>query len=219
MLEEQKRQVCDIAKEAERVGLCKQKAGNFSVRDAETGFIAITPAAFARAEMTPRDVVIINMDAEVVESLANLKPTSESLMHLEIYKARPDVFAVSHTHSIYATAFSILAKEIPAVVYECAALNLATGSVPVAPYGRPGSVAVSKTVIQPLAVSDAFLMERHGAVTVDKDPYEALLKSSYLEELAQLYYLALHINGGKDPGGIPAEELQKWQYPPQIKLL
>ena len=139
-------------------------------------------------------------------------------MHIEIYKARPDVFAISHTHSLYATSFAVLNKPIPAVVYESAILNLKDGVIPVAPYGRPGTPALSNSVIEPIKRADAILMEKHGAIGVDKDPYEAVLKSAYLEEMAQIYYHALVINGGKEPESFAPEELQRWAYPSQIKF-
>ena len=112
----------------------------------------------------------------------------------------------------------MLNKPIPAVVYECAILNLKDGVIPVAPYGRPGTPALSESVIEPIKRADAILMEKHGAIGVDKDPYEAVLKSAYLEEMAQIYYHALVINGGKEPESFAPEELQRWAYPSQIKF-
>ncbi|WP_320108883.1 class II aldolase/adducin family protein [Klebsiella pneumoniae] len=103
-------------------------------------------------------------------------------------------------------------------MYECAILNLKDGVIPVAPYGRPGTPALSNSVIEPIKRADAILMEKHGAIGVDKDPYEAVLKSAYLEEMAQIYYHALVINGGKEPESFAPEELQRWAYPSQIKF-
>ncbi|EAB7410512.1 class II aldolase/adducin family protein, partial [Salmonella enterica subsp. enterica] len=147
-----------------------------------------------------------------------LRPTSECLMHIEIYKAREDIFAISHTHSIYATSFAVLNKPIPAIVYECAILNLKDGIIPVAPYGRPGTPALSTSVIEPILRADAILMEKHGAIGVDKEPYEAVLKSAYIEEMAEIYYHALLINDGKEPENFPPHELQSWAYPKEIKF-
>jgi L-fuculose-phosphate aldolase len=214
MLEELRAAVCRIAKEADEGGLCRRRSGNFSARDG--GLVAITPAGYDRKIMTPGDIIIIDMDGKVREASPGLRPTSETLMHLQIYRSRPDVLAVVHTHSIYATSFAVVARPIPAVVYECMLLNLKEGYIPVAPYARPGTPALAESVIPPLAIADAFLLERHGAVAVDTDLNEALLKAYYLEEMAQLYYQALVINGGKDPGGISAQELSSWRYPGQI---
>ena len=218
MLEIQKKHVVEMARTAQQWGLCKHKAGNSSVRDKETGLILVTPTTIDKMHLTPRDIVVMDVEANVIESAAGLRPTSECLLHIEIYKARPDVFAISHTHSLYATSFYVLNKPIPAVVYECAILNLKDGVIPVAPYGRPGTPALSNSVIEPIKRADAILMEKHGAIGVDKDPYEAVLKSAYLEEMAQIYYHALVINGGKEPESFAPEELQRWAYPSQIKF-
>lgn len=216
MLEMQKKHVVEMARTAQQWGLCKHKAGNSSVRDPDTGYILVTPTTVDKMQLTPRDIVVMDTQARVIESEAGLRPTSECLMHIEIYKARPDVFAVSHTHSLFATSFAVLNKPIPAVVYECAILNLLDGAIPVAPYGRPGTPALSESVIAPIRRADAILMEKHGAIAVDKDPYEAVLKSAYLEEMAQIYYHALMINGGREPDAFAPQELQRWQYPTQI---
>lgn len=219
MLEVQKRYVVEMAKQAEEWGLCKHRAGNSSVRDKETGYVCVTPTGVDKKLLTPRDIVVMDLDAKVIEAESGLRPTSESLMHLEIYKARPDVFAVSHTHSIYGTAFSVLNKPIPAVVYECAILNLKDAVIPVAPYGRPGTPELSTSVVEPIKRSDAVLMARHGVVAVDADPYEAVLKAAYIEEMAEIYYHLLQITGGKEPEVFEAAELQKWAYPKEITLL
>ncbi|EOF7779704.1 class II aldolase/adducin family protein [Enterobacter hormaechei] len=76
----------------------------------------------------------------------------------------------------------------------------------------------NRPLIEPIKRADAILMEKHGAIGVDKDPYEAVLKSAYLEEMAQIYYHALVINGGKEPESFAPEELQRWAYPSQIKF-
>lgn len=218
MLEIEKKHVVAMARTATEWGLCKHKAGNSSVRHQETGLILITPTTIDKMQLTPRDIVVMDVEANVIESAAGLRPSSECLMHIEIYKARPDLFAISHTHSLYATSFAVLNKPIPAVVYECAILNLKDGVIPVAPYGRPGTPALSASVIEPIKRADAILMEKHGAIGVDKDPWQAVLKSAYLEEMAQIYYHALVINGGKEPESFTAEELQRWAYPSQIKF-
>ncbi|MDF7666484.1 class II aldolase/adducin family protein [Orbaceae bacterium ESL0727] len=218
MLEIQKQYVVDMAKKATEWGLCKHKAGNSSVRDKATGYVLVTPTTIDKNLLTTKDIVVMDLDATVIEAQSGLRPTSECLMHLEIYKARPDIFAISYTHSIFATSFAVLARLIPAVVYECTILNLKDGVIPVAPYARPGTPELSQSVVEPIKRADAILMERHGAIAVDKDPYEAVLKAAYIEEMAEVYYNALLINGGKDPGGFPPEELQKWAYPSQIKF-
>ena len=219
MLEEQKELVLKYALEAEHMGLCRHRSGNFSLRDRSTGLICITPTGLDRNEMTFQDIVVMNDQAQVVESENGHRPTSEAIMHLKIYEARPEVNGVVHTHSKFAVTFAILKKEIPAIVYELKNLGCKEGYIPVAPYGRPGTMALAESVIKPLSISDVALMESHGVVAVDKDIKEALLKAAYVEELAEIYYRTLTVLGpGREPPYIPNEELQKWAYPKEILI-
>ena len=219
MLESLKKDVCEIAKRAQKDGLCKHRSGNFSARDKETGYVVITPTSVDREILTQRDMIVMDMEANVIENLSGLKPTSESLMHLMIYKTRPDANAIAHTHSMYGTTFALLNKPIPAIVYEVANLGLTKARVPVAPYGRPGTTDLANSVIEACQEAESFLMESHGVVAFDsKDIYEAFLKAAYIEELAQLYYNALTVSNGVEPKAFKQEELQKWEYPKEIKF-
>lgn len=218
MLEELKKEVVKIAKEADRSGLCKHRSGNFSIRDKETGYVVVTPTGVDREKLTYHDICVMDLEANVIENVTGLRPTSEVLMHLELYKTRSDIFAVAHTHSRFATAFAVLKKPIPAIIYECANLGLKDAVIPVAPYGRPGTRALSDSIIEPIKRADTILLEKHGVVAVDKDPEEALLKAHYVEELAEVYYRSLVINGGKEPETFKSEELEKWEYPCEIKF-
>ena len=110
-------------------------------------------------------------------------------------------------------------KPIPAIVYEVANLGLTKGRVPVAPYGRPGTTDLADSVIESCKEADCFLLEKHGAVALDnRDIYEAFLKAAYIEELAELYHHALTANNCQEPPAFAQEELQKWEYPSQIKF-
>lgn len=217
MLEYLKKEVCEIAKRAQRDGLCKHKSGNFSARDKETGYVVITPTSLDRELLTPRDMVVLDIDANIIENLSGLMPTSESLMHLMIYKTRPDALAVAHTHSAFATTFALLKKPIPALVYEVATMGLTKARVPVAPYGRPGTTELAESVIEPAKEAQCFLLEKHGAVAFDTNIYEAFLKAAYIEELAELYYRALTVNQGQEPEVFEQNELNLWQYPAGVK--
>ena len=110
MLEDLKKQVAEYALQADRMGLCKHRSGNFSIRDEKTQLVCITPTGMDREEMSYHDVVVMNMNAEVVEAETGQRPTSESLMHLMAYKTRPEIHAIAHTHSKIATAFAVLNK-------------------------------------------------------------------------------------------------------------
>ena len=219
MLESLKADLVTVAKRAQHDGLCKHKSGKFSIRDTETGLFVVSPTSLDRDQMSPRDVVVMDLDANVIENESGLRPTSEVLMHIEIYKARPKVRAIVHTHSPYATSFAVLRKPIPAIVYEVANLGLTKGRIPVAPYGRPGTPELADFVREAAAEADCILLEKHGSVALDdRNIYEAFLKASYIEELAELYHHALTANGGQEPEYFEQDELQKWAYPSEIKF-
>ena len=219
MLEELKKRVIATAQSAQRDGLCKHKSGNFSMRDPETNYVVIAPAGVDRELLVPEDMVVIDLDANVIEYRKGIRPSSEVLMHLMIYKTRPAVMAVAHTHSMYASVFAVLGKEIPAVVYEAMVLGLKTGVIPVAPYGRPGSMELAESVIEPIKISDALLLARHGALAVDENDIEsAYLKANYIEEFAEIYYHVLTVTKGTEPPVFGPEELRAWGYPEEIKF-
>ncbi len=219
MLDDLKNEVCEIAKKAQRDGLCKHKSGNFSARDQESGYIVITPTSVDRERLTPEDMIIMDLDANVIENVTGLRPTSEALMHIMIYKTREDARAIVHTHSMYGTTFALLNKPIPAIVYEVANFGLTRARIPVAPYGRPGTGELADSVVEACQEAECFLLEKHGTVAFDtRNIYEAYLKASYIEELAQLYFNALVVQQGKEPDAFAQEELQSWEYPKEIKF-
>ena len=199
MLETIKETVLCCAQQAERDGLCRHRAGNFSIRDAESGYICITPTGMDRMEMQTDDIVVIDGAGHTVEARSGKRPTSELMMHCAIYRNRSDVHAVMN-------------KPIPAIVYELSLLGCRKGYVPVAPYGRPGTKAAAENVLAPLSIADVALMQAHGVVAVAADLKEALLRANYVEELADIYYRTLTVLGN-EPETIPADELAQWKYP------
>ena len=106
-------------------------------------------------------------------------------------------------------------KPIPAIVYELFVLGCKKGYIPVAPYGRPGTKELAESVLKPLEISDVALMQSHGVIAVAENLKEALLKASYVEELAEVYFMTLTVLG-KEPDVVPVEELAKWEYPKGI---
>jgi len=217
MLEHLKRQLLEAAVAAEQTGLCQHKSGNFSIRDKETGYVVVTPSGIERKQLSHYEICVVDLDAKVIEALPGIKPTSELLMHLQIYRTRADVHAIAHTHSKFATSFAVLNKEIPAIIYECATMGLKEAVIPVAPYATPGTQSLANHIIEPIKKSDAILLEKHGAVAVDITIKEALLKANYMEELAEIYYRTLVINGLEEPSRFSARELEAWRYPEEIK--
>ena len=217
MLEQLKKEVIRIGRQAQREGLCKHKAGNFSMRDKETGLFVITPSGMDREALTPEDMVVLDLDNHVIEYRQGLRPSSEVLMHSAIYRARPDVHCIVHTHSKYATVFATLGRPIPPIVNEMASLNNPEFTIPVAAYGRAGSRALADNVAAAVSNADCVLMWAHGALAVDADSIDnAYLKACYIEEMAEVYHHILAINQGKEAPVLPLCELTDWSYPAEI---
>ncbi|MBY1644604.1 class II aldolase/adducin family protein [Clostridioides difficile] len=215
MLDSLKGKIVEIAIKAEHYGLCKEKTGNFSIRDKDTGYILITPSGVGREELKVEHICVLDLDGNVIEVEKGIKPSSEVLMHIEIYKTRENINAISHTHSLYATAFSVAKKPIISIVYE--SVNYG-GYVDIAPYERPGTLKLAKSVSKLLIDTDACLLERHGLTTVGNDLDEALLKSRYVEEVAEIYYRSLVLNQFKELEVVDVDEFKSWKYPEEIKF-
>lgn len=217
MLEKMKEEVIRIALKAQREGMCKNKAGNFSSRDKETGYIVITPSGIDREVLTVEDMIVIDMNAHVIEYKKGLRPSSEVLMHIAVYKARPDVWHIAHTHSRYATVFAVLNKPIPPIVNEMVALNNKSFWIPVSPYGRAGTTQLADNVAATVKEADSILMATHGSLAVDSGSLEnAYLKTCYIEELAEVYHHTLTASGGQEPPILPVSELAAVSYPAEI---
>lgn len=216
MLEALRAEVVRCAQEAEAQGLCRWRSGNFSARDRETGLVCMTPSGVDRRTMVAEDIVVMDLDARVVEASNGRKPSSEALMHLAAYEVRPNVCAIVHTHSPFALVFAALERPIPGLVLEAAHLHCEGGSVPVAPFAPQGTAELADSVRAPLRLGDALLLARHGVLTVGASLDDALLKAAYVEELAEVAYRAALISGGTMPTPLPPDAFVL-RYPEKIK--
>ena len=216
MLEALRAEVVRCAQEAEAQGLCRWRSGNFSARDRETGLVCMTPSGVDRRTMVAEDIVLIDLDARVVEASNGRKPSSEALMHLAAYEVRPNVCAIVHTHSPFALVFAALERPIPGLVLEAAHLHCEGGSVPVAPFAPQGTAELADSVRAPLRLGDALLLARHGVLTVGASLDDALLKAAYVEELAEIAYRSALISGGTMPTPLPPDAFVL-RYPEKIQ--
>jgi L-fuculose-phosphate aldolase len=205
MLENLKKRILKIADRAEKDGLIRHGSGNFSMRDEKTGYICITPTGQDRNNSDIDSILVIDIDGNIIENKKGLKPTSETLMHLSAYRNREDIKSVCHTHAVYATIFAVQNKEIAPIVFENLMLG---GRVPVAKYGTPGTTELANSIIEPLKISDACLLEKHGVLTVGNSIEEAYIKMQYVEDIAKIYLYSLLL-GQKEPEIIPQREFDK----------
>ncbi|MDR2133153.1 MAG: class II aldolase/adducin family protein [Clostridiales Family XIII bacterium] len=210
MIEELKQRVVEVAREAERSGLCKHKSGNFSALDRAGGRVAISPSGMSRNDLTADDVPVLSLDGRILEAGARGKPSSEYRMHLKVYRMREDVLSVVHTHSHYAAAFAAAGKPIRPVLFEAAFYGGC--EIAVAAYARPGTEDLAKSIRETLASADVCLLKNHGLLAVGGgDVGETLLKARCAEDVARAYFLALTLGGGREPDVIPAEEFRRYR--------
>lgn len=165
-------------------GLMVSNDGNISVRMAD-GNILITPSGVTKGRISPEDLIVINLDGKTLKQASNreLKPTSEQPMHLEIYRQRPDVRAVIHTHLIFANALAISHGKVRMDVIPEAAI--AFGDVPVTDFALPSSNQNAEAIHELIKTHDVMLIRNHGSLAVGKNLDEALINTERLEHVSK----------------------------------
>lgn len=203
MRDEQTRsEIAELGRRLEQEGLLSTTAGNLSAR-LEPEVIAITPSNIPYPDITSADVVVTDLHGNVLEG--HRRPSSELPFHTAIHRARPDVGAVVHTHSPYATTIAILRRPIPAVHYVIASFGV--DEIPVVPYETYGSDALAAQLERVAQTgTKGALLANHGAVVFDSSLERAATLASLLEFLATIYVRALSIG---DPVVLPADEIER----------
>ena len=170
--------------------LIQLNSGNVSVR-ASAEHLAITPTGIPYDRMAPEDMVIIDLSGAVAEG--PYAPSSETPMHIAVYKNMPKTAAVVHSHSIYALAFATVGKSIPIICTEGLAVR---GPVPVAEYACPGTEAQGRVAVQamkgPPSVTGT-LLKNHGVLSTGSSLAQAYSTACRIEMAAKVYFLALQI--------------------------
>ncbi len=189
MLEHLKEELWRLHLELPKNGLVKWTGGNVSARDPETGLVVIKPSGVRYEVLRPEDHVVVDMDGVVVEG--TLKPSSDTASHLYIYRHRPDVNGVVHTHSPYATAFAALGQPIPCCLTAIA--DEFGGPIPCAGFALIGSEAIGKQVVEHIGSSRAVLLKQHGVFTIGETAEAAVKAAVMVEDVAKTVWLALQM--------------------------
>ena len=180
-------EVARIARQMISSGLVTGTSGNVSARTPE-GDVLITPSGLDYGQLEPGNIVLVDLEKNVLEGA--LEPSSETPMHTGIYRARPQVDAVVHTHSRFATTLACLGLEIPPVHYMLTTLSQ-DGRIPLAPYATYGTEELVGYASETLGEShNACLLQNHGTITVGESAEEAFSRTVVLEEMAEVYYRA-----------------------------
>ena len=202
MLEQLKEELLQLHLELPKNNLVTWTGGNVSARDAETGLVVIKASGIRYEEMRPEHMVVLDLEGKMVEG--DFKPSSDVYSHLYIYKHRPDIFGVVHTHSRYATAFAAVGKEIPCVLTAMA--DEFGGPIPCGGFALIGDEAIGRVVVESIGKSPAVLLKNHGVFTVGKNAEAAVKAAVMTEDVAATVWMALLIG---TPDVIPQEDVDK----------
>ena len=181
-----KKQLCCIGRKMKEGGLVVACDGNISYRR-DDGLIVITPSGVPKGELRPSDLLLIDMQGHIVKGKG--KASSETSLHLEIYKARPDVKAIVHCHPVTATAVSVAGLEFPSQVVTEGRDFL--GPVITVPFAEPGSMDLAVKCAQGLKKVNVILMASHGACAVGTNLNQAFYRMETLESVAKIYRNAM----------------------------
>jgi len=188
-LESLRNELVQLHEELPRNGLVTWTGGNVSARDPDSGFVAIKPSGVRYGELTAESMVVLDLDGTIVEG--GLKPSSDTASHLYIYRHRPEINGVVHTHSRYATAFAAVGRPIP--VYLTAQADEFGGEIPCAGFALIGDEAVGAQVVERIGRSPAVLLKNHGVFTIGPTVAAAVKTAIMVEDVAATVWLALQI--------------------------
>lgn len=181
-------------------GLVTGTWGNLSARVPRENLVVITPSGLPYAGLQAADMVVMDLDGRVVEG--ERRPSTEYRLHLAVYRARGDVHAVMHTHSVFASALAVARRPIPPILEDLA--QVVGGEVAVARYARAGTDELAAAAVEALGRRGAVLLANHGVVGVGRDLEEALMVCQIVEKSAKVFVWADMVG---QPAVLSAEEV------------
>ncbi|MCB9575239.1 MAG: class II aldolase/adducin family protein [Kofleriaceae bacterium] len=188
------------ARRMSELGLTPGMSGNVSVRS-PVGML-VTPSGMPYAELRPDDLVELKLDGTMRPG--QRAPTSEWQLHRDLLRARPDVEAVVHTHSLFCTSVACLRRPIPAIHYMVALAG--ADQIPCADYATFGSAELAASVVRALGAGHACLMANHGMTAVGPSLAAALRLAAEVETLASQYWHAAQLG---TPVVLDADEMAR----------
>ena len=177
--------IVEIGRRMYARGYTASNDGNISVRLGGDRLL-MTPKSVCKGFMTPDMMCVTDLDGRKLQGERD--PSSEMLMHLEVYRQRPDVQAVVHAHPPIATGFAVAGIPLDRAVL--AEVLTTLGSVPIAEYATPSTRELPEAVRKYIKAHDGMLLANHGALTVGGDLYSAYFKMETVEHFAKISLVA-----------------------------
>jgi len=199
--QEHRQEIVETGRVVYQKGWVAANDGNITVRLDENRVLC-TPTGVSKGTMKPEDLCICDMDGVMLEGSRGR--TSEILMHLTIYRMRPDVHSVVHAHPVVATGFAVAGRPLNLALVPEVIINL--GCVPLAEYGLPGTPELTRDMLPYIPRYDALLMGNHGAVAYGPDLRKAFFNMETVEHFAQVSLVAELLGGARV---LPRREVQK----------
>ena len=173
-------------------GFLKATEGNVSVRIPGRRLYAVTPSNYGYEKMRAEDVCVLDFEGHpvAVDGASTLAPSVEAALHATIYRERPDVNAIVHTHQPFASALSYLRRPIPALSDEQS--RFLGGEIPIVDYAPAGTGFLATAMRKKLGTGgNAYILANHGVVVLGADPERAVFAMGLLEKVSIAYLMAL----------------------------
>jgi L-ribulose-5-phosphate 4-epimerase len=196
MIGDTRTEVCALHAELVRYGLIVWTAGNVSARVPGTDLFVIKPSGVSYDDLTPANMIVCDLYGAVVEG--DLAPSSDTAAHAYVYRHRPDVGGVVHTHSTYASAWAARGEPIPCVLTAMA--DEFGGQIPVGPFALIGNDDIGRGIVATLDGhrSPAVLMQNHGVFTIGRTARAAVKAAVMAEDVARTVHIA-RVHGAPIP--------------------
>lgn len=182
-IQEAKNKVCEAGRQLLKEGLVARTWGNVSIKVSDTQMV-ITPSGRKYDELTPDEMVLV--DIYTLKYEGKLKPSSELKLHCEVYKTRPNINAVIHTHQMYASIVAAAQQDV-VVLDEAHQKILGAKIIKAAPYALPNTKKITVETAKAIETSNAALMSNHGVVCIGKDLEDTFAVARTLEKACELF--------------------------------
>jgi len=183
-----KQDICEIGRRLYDKGFVAANDGNITCRISENEVLC-TPTMHSKGFLKPEDISIVDMTGKQLSG--NKKRSSEALLHLEIYKARPELKSVVHCHPPHATAFAVAREPIPQCILP--EVEVFLGDVPITKYETPGGKAFAETILPFVHKTNVIILANHGTVSFGENVERAFWWTEILDSYCRILLLAKQV--------------------------